>query len=76
MCTIYGPICKHAKKFFGKKVLKVTTVNLFSNKRNQCFMGFFDAFLFQPLIKGEYTPILWFLWLLLLIRYVFRIFVF
>ena len=23
-------------------------------------MEFFDAFLFQPLIKGEYTPILWF----------------
>ena len=24
------------------------------------FYGFFYAFLFQPLIKGEYTPILWF----------------
>ena len=23
-------------------------------------MGFFDAFLFQPLIKGKYIPILWF----------------
>ena len=23
-------------------------------------MGFFDVFLFQPLIKGKYIPILWF----------------
>ena len=23
-------------------------------------MGFFDAFFFQPLIKGKYLPILWF----------------
>ena len=23
-------------------------------------MGFFDAFLFQPLIKDKYIPILWF----------------
>ena len=23
-------------------------------------MGFFDAFLFQPLIEGKYIPILWF----------------
>ena len=24
------------------------------------FLGFFDAFLFQPLIKGKYIPTLWF----------------
>ena len=60
MCTIYGLICKHAKKIFGKKVLNVTTVKLFSNKKKQRFMGFFDVFLFQPLIKGKYLPILWF----------------
>ena len=23
-------------------------------------MGFFDDFLFQPLVKGKYIPILWF----------------
>ena len=61
MCTIYGLICKHAKKkFLGKKVLNVSTVKLFSNKKKQRFMGFFYAFLFQPLIKGKYLPILWF----------------
>ena len=59
MCTIYGPICKHAKNIFGKRVLNVTTVKLFS-KKNQRFMDFLDAFLFQPLIKGKCIPILWF----------------
>ena len=44
------------KKNFGKKVLNVTTVNLI---KNSTFYGFFfDAFLFQPLIKGNYVPIL------------------
>ena len=41
------------KIFLEKKVLNVTTVKLFSNKKNQCFMGFLGAFLFQPLIKGK-----------------------
>ena len=48
------------KKNFGKKVLNVTTVNLFSNKKFKVLWRFFDAFLFQPLIKGKYIPILWF----------------
>ena len=43
----------------GKKILNVTTVKLFLIK-NQRFMGFFDAFLFQPLNKDKYIPILWF----------------
>ena len=46
------------KKNFGKKVLNVTTVNLFSNKKFNVLWVFFDAFLFQPLIKGNYVPIL------------------
>ena len=45
------------KKNFGKKVLNVTTVNLFSNKKST-FSWIFYAFLFQPLIKGKYVPIL------------------
>ena len=44
---------KLQKKIFGKKILNVTTVKLFSNKKINTFMGFFDAFLFQPLIKGK-----------------------
>ena len=52
---------KLQKKIFGKKILNVTTVKLFSNKKNQHLMGFFDAFLFQPLIKGKYITILWFI---------------
>ena len=38
------------KIFHEKKILNVTTVELFSNQR-YC-MGFFDAFLFHTLIKG------------------------
>ena len=47
------------KKILWKKVLNVTTVKLFSNKKER-FMDFFDAFLSQCLIKGKYIPILWF----------------
>ena len=39
--------------------MNVTTVKLFSNKKER-FMDFFDAFLSQCLIKGKYIPILWF----------------
>ena len=48
------------KKIFGKKVMNVTTVKLFSNKKSNVLWLFFDTFLFQPLIKGKYLPILWF----------------
>ena len=56
MCTIYGTICKQPKNISGKKFLNVTTVKKFTNKK----MGFFDVFLFQPLIQGKCIPILWF----------------
>ena len=59
MCTIYGPICKHANLFYGKKILNVTSVKLFPRIKIQCFGGFFDAFLFQPLNKGKYLSISW-----------------
>ena len=32
MCAIYGLICKHEKKNFGKKILNVTNVSYFSIK--------------------------------------------
>ena len=57
MCTIYGPICKYANLFCGKKILNVTSVKLFPRIKIQCFLGVFDAFLFQPLSKGKYLSI-------------------
>ena len=48
---------KHAKKILVKKVLNVTTANLFSIKKNSTFKGVFDVFLFQSLIKSKYLPI-------------------
>ena len=46
-------ICKHADLFFGKKILNVTTVKLFLFLKKINVLGFFDAFLFQPSIKGK-----------------------
>ena len=60
LCAIYGPICKLAKKILGKKILNVTTVKLLLKNKIQCFWGFFDAFVFQTLFKGQQSPILWF----------------
>ena len=48
------------KLFYGKNILNVTTVNLFSKIKIQCFFGVFDANLFQSLIKGKYVSISWF----------------
>ena len=45
-----------AKKNFGKKILNVTTVKLFFNKKFNVLW----VFLFQPLSKGRYIPIFWF----------------
>ena len=58
--VIYSPICKLAKKNLGKKILNVTNLKLFFNKKFNVLWGFFYVFLFQPLIKGKYIPILWF----------------
>ena len=43
ICAIYAPKWKHAKIFFGKKSLNVTTVELLSNFFSKVF-GVFDAF--------------------------------
>ena len=54
---MYGPICKHAKNNYGKKILNVTTVKLFPRIEIQGFGGIFYAFLFQPLKKDKYLSI-------------------
>jgi hypothetical protein len=54
------PNLQTRKKIFGKKILNVTTVQLFSNKKNIALWVFFNSFLFQLLIKSNYIPILWF----------------
>ena len=40
--------------------MNVTSLKLFPRIKIQCFWGFFDAFLFQPLNKGKYLSISWF----------------
>ena len=54
MCAIYSPIWKHAKKNYGKKILNATIVKTFPKIEFNVSCGFFNAFSFQPLIKGNY----------------------
>ena len=54
--TIYRPICKHAKTFFGKKVLNVTTVNVFSNKKFNVLWVFFMPFCVNLYLKVIIHP--------------------
>ena len=49
LCAIYGPICKHARFFYGKNILNVTTVKLFPKIKIQCFLCFLC--LFVPTFK-------------------------
>ena len=49
------------KKKIWKQILNVTPVKLLFKNRNQCFLGFLDAFMFQTLIKGQHSAISWFL---------------
>ena len=60
MCAIYSPIWKHAKKDYGKKILNANIVKTFPKSKFNVFCVFYDAFLFQPLIKGNYLSNSWF----------------
>ena len=62
MCAIYSPIWKNAKKIW-KKDFECKYCRDISNIKIQCFLWgffFFDAFPFQPLIKGNCLYNSWF----------------